>query len=330
MRYVAIALIGWALSEVASAADHPLESAKLMLKRSASGTETLQFVVRDPGFPFPAIGSSDDPSGGGAVLELVSAAEPGGVTFVVPAGVGTPGWRAKDGTRDAYTYRNPGAVPGPGAVKSITLKQGRVIKAVARDTGLALTGPQGIVGVRLTTGSLRNCVRFDATTITKDVAGAFVASTTSGSALVDCESLLPEPPTTSTTSSTTTTTVLPPCSSGEPPTCGGACPAGETCRPGFEVGSGEQCRCFPDGVETCGATGYPTCGGACGDGGRCIAFAIGTPSNGGCICVEEGAQCGSFSPLPGGPENCVLGYCSPGRTCMFDPAVGFCLCRSVP
>lgn len=170
----------------ASAADQPISGSKLLLKRSPSGKESLTFLSKDAAFLFPAIGSADDPSSGGALIELFSDADSTGGAFLVPAGVGKPGWKVSDGSVDQYKYTNSSAPSGPTPVKVTILKQGKLVKIVAKDTGLALTGAQGAVTVRITTGSLRNCVRFEGASVLRDEAGQFLGKNAPASSLTDC------------------------------------------------------------------------------------------------------------------------------------------------
>jgi hypothetical protein len=84
------------------------------------------------------------------------------------------------------------------------------------------------------------------------------------------------------TTTTTTTTTLPPCGSSSPFSCGGSCPAGQTCQfvitGGAGVDCGTGCTCVPeDGVCTgcslgpcigvCEAFYAGSCGGVCQSGG---------------------------------------------------------------
>ena len=311
-----------ALPHVAAAADQPISGAKLTLRRSASGKEKLTFVSKDPAFLFPAIGSADDPgtgTPGGATIELASDAEPSGASFTAPPGVGKPGWRSKDASVDSHTYSDPAAAPGPMALKSVVLKQGKRIKITARGVGLALAGPQGAVAIRITTGALRNCVRFDGATIKRDEVGRFDAVNAAATSLSDCTNVIPSTTTTSTTASTTTSTIitLSPCAGGFP-LCG-ACAPDETCQTIFDAttGSGQfACLCYPIGVTPCSQPGqpdYPTCGGACSGGAVCQAMKDPLEGVEICACVDPNELCAS----PGGPGTCNLGRCPAGQACLF-------------
>jgi hypothetical protein len=190
----------------AQAVDQPISAIKLIMKISASGSQKMVFVAKDPAFLFPAIGSPDDPangSPGGAIIDILTR-DGGDAEFVVPPGESTPtGWKSKAGTVDLYKYVNKDAPSGPTALKVVVLKETKVLKLVGKSVGLPLTGTLGDVVVRVTTGSLRNCARFDAATIRRDEPGKFIAKGALASSLTDCVN---GPPTTSTSSTTSTST----------------------------------------------------------------------------------------------------------------------------
>jgi hypothetical protein len=326
-----VAIVGafaCALAVTVDAADQPIGAAKITLLRSASGKEKLVFIAKDPSFLFPAIGSADDPgtgSPGGALFEIASTAEPSGASFLAPVGVGRPGWHSKDAPHDSHTYSNPDAAPGPTALSTVLLRQGKRIKVKARGVGLALSGPQGFVGVRITTGTLRNCVLFDGPTIKKDEAGRFIAANAVATSLGDCSNLVPPgPPTTSSSSTTVTTTtsttstsvIFDPCVAGSGfPTCDGSCDVDETCQATFDVfstPSSTSCLCYPAGVTACAQSAYPSCGGACSGGGVCQAVRDVQQNFVVCGCVDPSVQC--FTPA--GPGSCTLGTCPPGSACL--------------
>lgn len=190
MRIVSVVLASVLLvGAAAHAADQPIAGTKLVLKRSASGKESLTFLSKDPAFLFPAIGSADDPatgSPGGALLELFSDGDPVVGSLAIPPGVGKPGWKVTDGTVDLYKYSNSSAPAGPTPIKAAILKQGKLVKIVAKDTGLALAGTQGAVTVRLTVGSLRSCARFEGASVVRDQPNQFLGKNAPASALTDC------------------------------------------------------------------------------------------------------------------------------------------------
>jgi hypothetical protein len=342
-RLTVIAL--WAallLATGAPAADHPISAAKLVLQR-AGAKEKLVFLSQDPAFLFPPIGSADDPatgSPGGAQIELFSSAEPDGAAIAVPPGVGNPGWKVTDGAVDAFRFTNPSAPAGPSTVRKMVLVQGKKIRVIGAETGLALAGPQGSVAIRITTGSLRNCALFDASTIVRDEAGWFVGKNAVAGSLADCSSG-PFSPTTTTATTSTTTTVPGVCGDGvvNPPgeQCDapdpGTCPPGQ-CMPPGRVG---ECTCCAIGVgcgfnnvgccdeeSACRVLGPLPSGGlcydpTCGPGDDCEPGT--TCVDGGCCISSLGSTC--YNPLSGDfipccpPAGCVpIGPGGPGRCCL--------------
>lgn len=218
------------LAADARAADTGIQGTKLIL-RVRGATAKLVFVSKDSLAPFPAIGSADDPATGtpgGATIELVTPAGTG--ALVVPGGAG---WKAKDGSLDTYTYRNSAAPGGSSPVRSLSMRQGRMLKIVARGVPIATTAPLGSVGIRITFGTTRTCALFDASTIVTDTPGAFSArdATVSPS---DCSAA----------------------SLGRPSMCGdGAVTEGEACEPTNDAACpglcAADCSCAPfcgDGV----------------------------------------------------------------------------------
>lgn len=309
---IAIVLLGLlAVSNVVRAADQPIDAVELKLKASGSGgTPVLVFVSRDPALLFPSIGSADDPATGapgGAVIEVFSQHEPP-ATLSVPPGAGNPGWSARAAAHPSYKFRNSLAPTGIATMRTVTLKQGKLLKLVARDTGLALTSPLGPIGIRITTGTLRNCALFDAATIVTDKPGLYLAKHALGGSISDCSnaSLDGTPP--------------PPTCGGIFPKCFGSCPGDGVCMAGSFT-----CACFSPSTP-CGQTS-PICGGACDAGEECDAVGPGYPPT--CECIPVGStRCGS----PGAPQ--CGGECSSGRVCrpayalpLFGGALG-CGCAS--
>jgi hypothetical protein len=312
----------------ALATDRPIDGQRLVLRQTGA-TAKLVFVSRDPDFLFPAIGGPDDPSTGspgGATVELFSASE-GQASLGVPPDSGTPGWTVVSDP-PYYKFRNRLAPGGISPVRVAVLRDGKTLKIVAKDAGLPLAVAQGAVGIRITTGTLRNCARFAGSTIRKDEPGAFVASRSTPDPLfLDCSdtSMNGEPP-------ACDVTPYPACGSGtcpgdgvcvsgfagvffchcvspsQPcgdtaPMCSGTCPVGEDC---FSVGPGPfpGCVCLPEGSTPCGDPGPPVCGGACPSGTTCEPI-VELPIFGGglgCVCAPPGGQCGS------GGVDCPNGY----------------------
>ncbi len=200
----------------AHAADTGIEGTKLQLK-SRGATQKLVFVSKDTSTPFPPIGSADDPSAGGLMIELITQVANGAMS--APEGVGNPGWKVQDGSVDAYTYRNAAAPGAPSPVRSLVLKQGRVLKIIARIVPIEMTAPLGPVGIRITMGSTRACALFDASTIVADAPGTFNARNATARP-VDCATV----------------------TLGGPPSCGdGVVSSGEQCEPANDAACPGQC-----------------------------------------------------------------------------------------
>lgn len=103
-------------------------------------------------------------------------------------------------------------------------------------------------------------------------------------------------------------------------TCGGACPASETCG---DIGFG--CACIPTDTTPCGNS-YPGCGGTCPAGQAC-------GENGlfGCVCVpEEYPACGdALAPACDGACRSGLFCVTNQDTCSCIPGGAVRLCGSV-
>jgi hypothetical protein len=281
----------------AAAIDQPISGKRLVVQRSGT-MEKLSFISNDAAFLFPAVGSSDDPgigSPGGALIEIISVTEPT-VAFTVPPGVGTPGWQSTTGAIPTHRWKNPSAPTGPSAVKLVRLRQGKVLKVLSKQAGLALAAPTPRVGIRVTTGTLTNCALFEGASIRTNAAGKFVGVNAPAPALPDC--------------SEASLRGLSACGSAIFPTCEGACGAGEACLP--EVFSG-TCHCVGPATP-CGES-HPTCGAACPVGEECVSLGLPSPYNS-CGCVPVGSTpCGSP-----GPPACG-GACPAGTECsgLFPP-----------
>ena len=98
LRRFAVSLTVLLCASSAHALDHTIPAAKLRLKRSASGKESLVLLSKQPAFPV------EDPSVVGATVELFSGSG-GHATFAIPPGLGTPGWKV-NGLVQLFLYRN--------------------------------------------------------------------------------------------------------------------------------------------------------------------------------------------------------------------------------
>jgi hypothetical protein len=327
-RVVALLVAAGALAIAASgrAADQPISGAKLLLSASG-GRERLVFISKDPAFLFPAIGGADDPGSGtpgGLRVELITPAEPLGVSLDVPAGSGNPGWEAVAGALPSHRFTNGAAPEGPSALKVVLLKQGRLLKLIGRSTGLPLTAPQGSVGVRITTGTLRSCARFDAATMRRDEPGRVVARAASSAGLADC-------------SNTSLGGVEPVCGDGvqnqSSEQCDGSalfCPGG-ACRPAGYPG---ECTCCTNGgifEHPSNCCNQPTIWIPSPDGGTCHAVRCDPPYScsdtdvcqpDGSCCAPVGAACRALYLAGLG-----LGPCCPGLECgSIDASAFFAVC----
>ncbi len=264
----------------AYAIDHPIGGTKLILVRSTSGKEKLVFVSKDPSFLFPAIGSIDDPgtgSPGGATIELFSPAE-ASASLAVPSGVGNPGWKSTAGGTSIHRFVNGDAPSGVSPVRAVVLKQGRVLKVVARETGLALAGPQGSVAIRLTTGNLRNCALFGSGTVRRDEANAFTATGAFASAIGDCSDV----------------------------TLGGISSCGDGTIQGGEECDGSALGECSDYGASCRPAGFPSSCQCCLDGGPGVQTV-------GCCNPSS-----ILLPAPGGSGSCIARRCDPPFPCTGD------------
>ena len=324
VRLVAPTILAVLVAAPAVATDRPIGADKLVVTRSRDGREKLVFVSRDPNFLFPAIGSGDDPGTGGAVVELFSPVESS--SLAAPAGGGRPGWRSTDGATGTHRFTHYDAPDGVSPVRSILLREGHVLKVVARQIGLALTGPQGVIAIRITTGTLRSCAAFDSTTSRRDEANTFVASHAAAFALSDCSD-----------------TTL-----GNVSACGnGRIETGEQCdlyAPGECAEYGASCRseAFRSGCECCldGGPGVQILGccnpssiliPAPNTSGACIATRCDPPypCTGTDVCRPDGSCCSQLSTLClttvlGPPIG--LNSCCPGLACRGPHAFGVGCC----
>jgi hypothetical protein len=286
----AVATTILAVGTPATALDHPSAGTTLKLSNK-NGKQKLVFISKDGGSLFPAIGSADDPATAGAVIDL--APSPGGAgTLAMPPGSGNPGWTAKNTALPAHKFQNKFAPAGISGVKVAFFKQGKQIKVIAKSLGGTSFGPTTTqVGVRVTTGSLRNCALFGPETIRRTSVEALSAAKAPPSALADC--------------SNASIGFPGGCQLSEFPACGGACEGDEVCTP--QLGS---CACVGPSTP-CGAS-YPACGGVCPVGEACAAIG---PDHMSCLCIPEGATpCGD----PGAPT--CGGACPSGQACF--PAYG--------
>jgi hypothetical protein len=319
VRFVALLVVAAFLAAPAdsSATDQPIAGKKLLIKRSGSGAEKLVWISKDPAFLFPALGGADDPAEtAGAVVDIFSENEVADGQLTMPAGLGNPGWMKKDASIDLYKFVNPSSPAGISVVKVALLKQGKLLKIVAKATGLALTGTQGSVGIRLTTGTLRSCAIFSAAngTIVKDEADRFIAKDASTLGVPDCgdATLGGGVGTTTTTSATSTSTSGPTTTTSTTLADWGlSCFASGDCGPSFCPANGLQCTDFIQSVGLMG--GLEMCFFDCMDGTGFGSFEDVTDCRDGCAggpippppCDTSVAGGGGFSGVVTGPGACT-------------------------
>jgi hypothetical protein len=293
----------------ATAAERPISAAKIFLRRSASGTEKLTFVSKDPAFLFPTIGGPDDPTpsgSGGIVVELFAPSTPSGVALTAPGGIGDPGWNVRTSLPPRLQFKNAGA---PGAIstfRSITLRQTKVLKLAGKETGIAMGAPLGSVGIRITTGSLVNCARFPAETVRRDADATFIARNTLASATADCSAAsLAAAPTTTTTTSTMTTLGSTSTTTSTIPVCGDDV----VNQPSEECDGTDDFDCLG---YSCGPAGYAT---------ACQCCVEGTGSNQ-LPCCDPSAQPVYYPSTVmcvnqdcNGAFGCSVGVCDNGTCC---------------
>ena len=201
-RVLLVGLVSLMASAAMAASDQLVPGSRLVLKVGSSGKEKLSFKSKGT-FMLPAPGSADDPSHGGATLQLLNPNTNESFTFDLPK----THWSVTPaGT--LYKYRDSTLLES-GKVK-IAMIGGRQLKVSGRKIGITLNEPsQGALAIVLTSGAFRYCARFDDGSVRVDRPGAFGAK----NALPP--SACPMPPTTTTvttptTTTTTTTTTLNP------------------------------------------------------------------------------------------------------------------------
>jgi hypothetical protein len=248
----------------------------------------------------------------------------------------------------SFRFVNKLAPAGISPVRAVVLKQGKVLKVAAKAVDLLLATAQGAVGVRITTGSIRNCALFDAATIRRDETNVFIAEGAVAASLADCSNASLGGSTTTSSSTTSTSS-----SSTVPAVCGnGILEPGEQCEGSCADLECVQCTCCSsqsciDGVGCCpglncamqpgpGGTGFctaATCGGVgfyCTppQGFPCCPGLLCRPPNGGsplpvdfCCLGPGGSPCTSNGDCCTG--TCDAGVCSGGsptgtRCCEFS------------
>jgi hypothetical protein len=155
--------------------DQPLSAVKLLLKATDTAEKAL-FLSKDSSIQPPVLNGPTDPTLFGASVELCSQA--GHAFFDLPA----QSWHV-NGSGSVFKFTRTGS----GAdVKVALIKGGRTLKVVSKAVGLPLGGGMGPVGVRVSTGDVRNCALFTPETILKDEPGKYLAQSALAASLTDC------------------------------------------------------------------------------------------------------------------------------------------------
>jgi hypothetical protein len=298
------------------AADQPIDGTRLLLERSGTRGK-LVFVSHDADLLFPAVGGPDDPATTAGLLIELFAGGPGAeqTAMDVPPGLENPGWAERAQAPAWYRYRNRSAPGGPSPVRLAIIRQGKLVKIIARQVGLQLAGPQGSVGIRISTGNsiqpgrIRNCALFDASTVRHDEAGRFEAAGARGDAISDCGD---------------GTMRGIPCTTSGGPVCGGFCPAGSNCG----TPEGSSCVCI-SASQPCGDTG-PVCNGQCPTGETC--GSVGGVPYPSCGCLPDGSTpCGTVYPTCGDGDCPSEQSCyGVSFTCCGGLTLNGCQCLSAP
>src|SRR5581483_5004987 len=166
---VGLVVISWLVADTrtARAVDQTLPGTKLDI-RDASTRRSLVFQTKSSAVVAPS--GPDAPTTVGATFQVFNPNSGESATFDMPAA----NWSVNS-TGTMFRFRNRSAPAGPSAVKLAVIKDGRLIKVSAKDSGLTLDEPtQGSVGIVLTSGTRRYCALFDSG-IVRDQPGRFSA-----------------------------------------------------------------------------------------------------------------------------------------------------------
>ena len=287
-RLAAGTAIWGALASLAGATDQPISGVSLRIESNASGKQRLVFSSKDPAFLFPSA-DDDAPTQAGLTVEVFSTTERAGATATAPATGVTPGWKVGTGAQGWYRFRRDRALTAATPVRRAVLRQGRSLKVVLDDVGLAMTAQQVAVGIRITTGTLRSCARFAGSSVVTDRAGLFVGHAAPADALADCA----------------TSTLL-----GLAPTCGdGEINGTEVCD-GADTG---PCELFFFSCVPAGVAGE--CTGCCIGEGELDPFGVGccNPSSIRAPAPPINVQCIATRCDP--PFDCGDNTCQPDGSC---------------
>lgn len=291
----------------AAAYDQPISATKLDVK-NVGGKQQLTFLSKDAAALFGVPGSADDPTVSGALVEILSSAEPS-ASFFAPTG----DWADDAALKRRYLYINRFA-PYGSAIRKLHMKEDKMVQVLAKASGLTLATPTTRVAVRITMGALRNCAVFESATFRRNEPGRLLAMKAPVPPIADC-------------SDASLLGTAPACGESAP-ACDGPCPGTASCVAVSGPG-GSGCAClpscgngfvyigpnpegFPPGCypNLCSGT-YPTCGGPCGSGGTCYPFNAADGAFTNCLCATPAAcNAGGFECAPG--DVCYINGVTPG------------------
>jgi hypothetical protein len=337
LSFVAMAA-SWGISPFdASAAGESIDGSVLRVK---FGEElVLDFVSRDPDFPFPEPGTGQDPELSGATVSIFARGQEA-FSELLPSdsGVGRPRWRTARSQR-AYRFVSR---DGATSTRRLTLNDRGFFRLKMIVPEPIFVPPLQAVGLRIRVGEVTVCALFDGDAVRRDDAEVFFARKASGDLLDgDCSDDRLGAPTCGTESGF--------------PACGGTCPNGEQCAPFQDTHTpfmsrgcicGTPCGPCPVGTACtlagsnfficapvrCGELGeYPVCGsGGCGPW-ECQPAQFSVAPSG--AVFQEGCFC---APSGSCEDSCGEGFtCPAGQTCQvaLDAAtrdIASCGCADVP
>jgi len=101
---------------------------------------------------------------------MFSAGE-GAATLTVPAGVRHARWHTTTGVHARHRFVNRDAPSGASVVRFAPPETGKATDDRRACGGVPAAAAQGTIGVRVTTGGIRNCALFDAASVVRDEPG---------------------------------------------------------------------------------------------------------------------------------------------------------------
>jgi hypothetical protein len=287
-RFAIVAILSL-LAVPAFAADQLIVGKKLLIKNPPSGPTGNRVVhlAKDPSITLGAAGGAGDPQcsgagGGGGAMRIIPSNGGPEMNVALPC----ENWTT-NATNTLYQYKDN---TGVSTCTFVMVKNGVLVKSVCKvSIGLDVDGAMAPVAVITILNTQRYCTEFGGTLV-KDGSDNVTFKAKDASAPGICGDATP---------TTTTSTTLPASSCGGSayPTCGGACPSGETCQAHETVSCGIG-SCTP----TCSLTGT-----------ECLCV----PSDGTC----DGNNLELVCPMFGSDRPFTFGPCPSGEVCV-DSYIG--------